>query len=138
MIRQVFLINDTVFIILVDGSWSCWSSWSKCSVTCGGGHYMRTRTCSNPSPAYGGDICLGLHTEEALCNTQPCPGTHTHIHLSDQRLSVNPSQVHCSFTFVSLGPSDSTHASLIYTQHRVHTHINTHQTGSQISCHCRF
>ncbi|KAG7225123.1 hypothetical protein INR49_014579 [Caranx melampygus] len=34
---------------------------------------MRTRTCSNPPPAYGGDICLGLHTEEALCNTQPCP-----------------------------------------------------------------
>ncbi|KAJ8279716.1 hypothetical protein COCON_G00067820 [Conger conger] len=57
----------------VDGSWSCWSPWSKCSVTCGGGHYMRTRTCSNPPPAYGGDICLGLHTEEALCNTQPCP-----------------------------------------------------------------
>uniref|UniRef100_A0A3B1J2C4 Sema domain-containing protein n=1 Tax=Astyanax mexicanus TaxID=7994 RepID=A0A3B1J2C4_ASTMX len=57
----------------VDGSWSCWSPWSKCSVTCGGGHYIRTRTCSNPPPAYGGDICLGLHTEEALCNTQPCP-----------------------------------------------------------------
>uniref|UniRef100_A0A8C4X5W9 Sema domain-containing protein n=1 Tax=Erpetoichthys calabaricus TaxID=27687 RepID=A0A8C4X5W9_ERPCA len=57
----------------VDGDWSCWSTWSKCSVTCGGGHYMRTRTCTNPAPAYGGDICLGLHTEEALCNTQPCP-----------------------------------------------------------------
>ncbi|XP_077591911.1 semaphorin-5A isoform X1 [Stigmatopora nigra] len=57
----------------VDGSWSCWSSWSKCSVTCGGGHYTRTRTCSNPSPAHGGDICLGLHTEEALCNTHACP-----------------------------------------------------------------
>lgn len=35
---------------------------------------MRTRSCTNPAPAYGGDICLGLHTEEALCNTQPCPG----------------------------------------------------------------
>ncbi|XP_072431618.1 semaphorin-5A isoform X1 [Chiloscyllium punctatum] len=56
-----------------DGGWSCWSSWSKCSVTCGGGHYMRTRSCNNPPPAYGGDICLGLHTEEALCNTQACP-----------------------------------------------------------------
>ncbi|KAG7255140.1 hypothetical protein CRUP_038349, partial [Coryphaenoides rupestris] len=32
-----------------------------------------TRSCSNPPPAHGGDICLGLHTEEALCNTQPCP-----------------------------------------------------------------
>ncbi|KFO38448.1 Semaphorin-5A [Fukomys damarensis] len=57
----------------VDGAWSCWSSWSQCSATCGGGHYMRTRSCTNPAPAYGGDICLGLHTEEALCNTQPCP-----------------------------------------------------------------
>uniref|UniRef100_A0A2K6A0K6 Semaphorin-5A n=1 Tax=Mandrillus leucophaeus TaxID=9568 RepID=A0A2K6A0K6_MANLE len=57
----------------VDGAWSCWSPWTKCSATCGGGHYMRTRSCSNPAPAYGGDICLGLHTEEALCNTQPCP-----------------------------------------------------------------
>nr|KAF6442212.1 semaphorin 5A [Rousettus aegyptiacus] len=57
----------------VDGMWSCWSPWSKCSATCGSGHYMRTRSCTNPAPAYGGDICLGLHTEEALCNTQPCP-----------------------------------------------------------------
>ncbi|XP_042320317.1 semaphorin-5A [Sceloporus undulatus] len=57
----------------VDGGWSCWSSWSKCSTTCGSGHYMRTRSCTNPAPAYGGDICLGLHTEEALCNTQQCP-----------------------------------------------------------------
>ncbi|XP_013361362.1 PREDICTED: semaphorin-5A isoform X2 [Chinchilla lanigera] len=57
----------------VDGGWSCWSSWSQCSATCGGGHHMRTRSCTNPAPAYGGDICLGLHTEEALCNTQPCP-----------------------------------------------------------------
>ncbi|XP_053103440.1 semaphorin-5A isoform X1 [Hemicordylus capensis] len=57
----------------VDGVWSCWSSWSKCSATCGSGHYMRTRSCTNPAPAYGGDICLGLHTEEALCNTQQCP-----------------------------------------------------------------
>ncbi|XP_035566283.1 semaphorin-5A isoform X9 [Canis lupus familiaris] len=57
----------------VDGVWSCWSPWSKCSATCGGGHYMRTRSCTNPAPAYGGDICLGLHTEEAVCNTDPCP-----------------------------------------------------------------
>ncbi|KAL3045585.1 hypothetical protein OYC64_013784 [Pagothenia borchgrevinki] len=56
----------------VSGSWSCWSSWSQCSASCGGGHYQRTRTCSNPPPASGGDICIGLHTEEALCNTHTC------------------------------------------------------------------
>lgn len=44
---------------------------------------MRTRSCTNPAPAYGGDICLGLHTEEALCNTQPCPGrANKHMQLS--------------------------------------------------------
>ncbi|XP_033957429.1 semaphorin-5B-like [Pseudochaenichthys georgianus] len=56
----------------VSGSWSCWSSWSQCSASCGGGHYQRTRTCSNPPPTSGGDICIGLHTEEALCNTHTC------------------------------------------------------------------
>jgi len=58
----------------VRGAWSCWSSWSQCSSSCGGGHYQRTRTCSNPPPASGGDICIGLHTEEALCNTHACEG----------------------------------------------------------------
>lgn len=63
----------------VNGAWSCWSSWSQCSSSCGGGHYQRTRTCSSPPPANGGDICIGLHTEEALCNTHPCEGTRTRI-----------------------------------------------------------
>lgn len=58
----------------VKGAWSCWSSWSQCSVGCGGGHYQRTRSCNSPSPANGGDICIGLHTEEALCNTHTCDG----------------------------------------------------------------
>ncbi|KAI2660787.1 Semaphorin-5B [Labeo rohita] len=56
----------------VNGAWACWSSWSQCSVPCGGGHYQRTRTCTSPTPANGGDICIGLHTEEALCNTHTC------------------------------------------------------------------
>ncbi|XP_038646008.1 semaphorin-5B isoform X1 [Scyliorhinus canicula] len=58
----------------VKGAWSCWSPWSLCSATCGGGHYQRTRTCTNPVPANNGDICIGLHTEEALCNTGSCEG----------------------------------------------------------------
>lgn len=60
--------------LAVKGAWSCWSSWSQCSVVCGGGHYQRTRTCTSPAPANGGDICIGLHTEEALCNTHTCDG----------------------------------------------------------------
>ncbi|KAL6456161.1 hypothetical protein MHYP_G00360120 [Metynnis hypsauchen] len=58
----------------VKGAWSCWSSWSECSTSCGGGNYQRSRSCSNPAPKHSGDICIGLHTEEALCNTQECEG----------------------------------------------------------------
>ncbi|XP_073929389.1 semaphorin-5B isoform X2 [Castor canadensis] len=57
----------------VRGAWSCWTSWSQCSASCGGGHYQRTRSCTSPAPSPGEDICLGLHTEEALCATQACP-----------------------------------------------------------------
>ncbi|CAM9369692.1 unnamed protein product [Lampetra planeri] len=56
----------------VNGGWSCWAPWSTCSATCGGGHRQRGRVCNEPVPSHGGDICLGLHTEESLCNTQPC------------------------------------------------------------------
>uniref|UniRef100_A0A4W5LY97 Uncharacterized protein n=1 Tax=Hucho hucho TaxID=62062 RepID=A0A4W5LY97_9TELE len=66
--------ENLVCVCPVKGAWSCWASWSHCSATCGGGHYQRTRTCSNPVPANGGDICIGLHTEEALCNTHTCEG----------------------------------------------------------------
>lgn len=64
-------------VCVVKGAWSCWSSWSQCSVPCGGGHYQRTRSCTNPAPALRGDICIGLHTEEALCNTHACQGKLT-------------------------------------------------------------
>lgn len=77
--------EDTVLFfhvcLTVNGAWSCWSSWSPCSAGCGGGHYQRTRSCSSPAPSSGGDICLGLHTEEALCNTHPCDGEVTCSHL---------------------------------------------------------
>ncbi|XP_049610538.1 semaphorin-5B isoform X3 [Syngnathus scovelli] len=58
----------------VSGAWSCWSTWTECTVSCGGGHFRRMRSCDNPPPANGGGICIGLHTEEALCNTHTCEG----------------------------------------------------------------
>ncbi len=46
-----------------------WSSWSTCSLTCGGG--TQTRTCTNPLPANVGAVCSGPSTQ--TCNTQACP-----------------------------------------------------------------
>jgi len=55
--------------------WGMWSSWSKCSQTCGGGQMVRTRKCTNNRP---GATCEsfgleGLEKQEGSCNPLPCP-----------------------------------------------------------------
>ena len=57
----------------INGGWSNFSSWPSCSVDCGGGTQVRTRSCNNPTPAYGGSYCSGSSTESSTCNTHPCP-----------------------------------------------------------------
>ncbi|XP_049593607.1 complement component C6 isoform X3 [Syngnathus scovelli] len=49
----------------VDGSWSCWGSWSRC------GAFMkrhRRRRCDNPAPLRGGQPCKGPDRDEELCH----------------------------------------------------------------------
>ena len=62
---------------IVDGMWTPWLDGS-CSTTCGDGTQTRTRMCSNPAPANGGEDCSGEATEEVDCNPQPCPGIIIH------------------------------------------------------------
>merc|ERR1719402_2201719 len=52
---------------MVNGAWS---SWGRCSKTCGSG--VRTRHCTNPSPANGGSWCSGASIQK--CKTRACPG----------------------------------------------------------------
>ncbi|KAM4861104.1 hemicentin-1 [Thomomys bottae] len=59
----------------VDGKWTTWTSWSACTVSCGGGTRQRTRDCSNPVPQYGGRRCEGSDIQTDFCNSDPCP-TH--------------------------------------------------------------
>ena len=35
---------------------------------------MRSRSCNNPAPAFGGADCVGSAQESQVCNTQSCPG----------------------------------------------------------------
>ena len=53
------------------GTFSDWSLWAdaECSVTCGGGHQKRTRTCSDPSRD---TACAGSSQQTQPCNTEPC------------------------------------------------------------------
>ena len=39
---------------------------------CGGGFHARSRSCTNPPPAYGGAMCVGQRQEVQECNVQPC------------------------------------------------------------------
>uniref|UniRef100_A0A3Q2CH68 SCO-spondin n=1 Tax=Cyprinodon variegatus TaxID=28743 RepID=A0A3Q2CH68_CYPVA len=56
----------------VDGSWTPWSVWSDCSVTCGRGTHVRTRACINPPPRNNGSHCSGPERETQSCLTPPC------------------------------------------------------------------
>ena len=60
----------------MNGSWSHWSQWQPCSLTCGGGHRTRTRTC-NSAPQYNGQDCPGTNISTESCNLQKCIGTFT-------------------------------------------------------------
>lgn len=67
--------NTEIFltIVIVNGNWALWGSWTSCSVTCGSGTQSRTRTCTDPAPANGGSTCSGNSTASQACNTQNCP-----------------------------------------------------------------
>ena len=61
--------------ILVDGGLSKWSKYSKCTKVCGGGTQFRTRSCTNPKPAFEGKKCSGVLLKETKqCNIGRCPG----------------------------------------------------------------
>lgn len=79
---------NTSFCILVDGGWSDFSSitWTgDCSTTCDFGieSGTKTRSCTNPSPAYGGKPCLGYSsaTETRECKLKECPSNVVFIYL---------------------------------------------------------
>ncbi|XP_038055676.1 uncharacterized protein LOC119727721 [Patiria miniata] len=57
----------------VDGSWSDWSDWGACTVTCGQGQRNRYRLCNNPPAANGGALCVGETIMSQLCNYGVCP-----------------------------------------------------------------
>lgn len=44
-----------------------------CSVSCGTGFKIRTRTCDNPLPKHGGQYCTGSGLESFNCS-QNCDG----------------------------------------------------------------
>jgi hypothetical protein len=52
----------------IPGGWGNWSEWGACSTQCGTGIMQRTRTCTNPSPAFGGAQCSGPTIDTTPCS----------------------------------------------------------------------
>jgi hypothetical protein len=49
-----------------------WNKWNSCSVSCGGGVRIRTRSCTNPKPGIHGKSCVGDPVQQDTCNNTDC------------------------------------------------------------------
>jgi len=62
--------DECTVALPLDGTWGSWSVWTKCGSDC---LKSKTRSCNNPSPAYGGQGCSGYRTISTLCSVGDCP-----------------------------------------------------------------
>ena len=78
-------VIQTINICFVAGevetpSWSCWSEWSTCTVTCGGpGKRSRERICRAGTADIGSQdvACTGTGIElDESCGSLDCPDPH--------------------------------------------------------------
>ena len=79
MYEDVFLLDckytyliKIISTIIVNGQWSKWGAFTKCTKTCSGGIRRRTRRCNNPAPKNGGKTCPGAAVQPQRCNTKAC------------------------------------------------------------------
>ena len=66
--------NCSLFCFAVNGGWSRWGAWGKCSKTCGVGYQQSKRYCNNPHPGYGGKKCTGSNIRTRACSVRSCAG----------------------------------------------------------------
>ena len=61
----------------IHGNWGSFGGFTTCDKSCGGGSQIRTRSCDNPAPKWGGNTCAGSATESRTCNTNKCSTSPT-------------------------------------------------------------
>ncbi|XP_065680092.1 uncharacterized protein LOC101235471 isoform X2 [Hydra vulgaris] len=88
-------IDDIVLsaVVLANNSWTTWSSYSDCSVSCGSGTSSRSRICYSPSNNLLTQGCIGNNTDVQICNRGNCSQScfvNTSIVCSNDSLLVNP------------------------------------------------
>ncbi|CAG2234180.1 unnamed protein product [Mytilus edulis] len=68
---------DVKYNCIRNGGWSNWNPSDSCPVSCGGGVWNVTRTCSKPFPNEIGRTCSGDEFDEQTCNTNNCIDQNT-------------------------------------------------------------
>ena len=91
--RQGSCVREGGYSSAIDGKWSSWGAWSNCPAECGStGVRVRTRSCSDPAPAYGGLYCRGSHEETKTCMGEACDtSTYSMFSREDQCKQLQPS-----------------------------------------------
>ncbi|XP_057298171.1 SCO-spondin-like isoform X3 [Hydractinia symbiolongicarpus] len=81
-----FLVNCPI-----NGGWSAWTESGSCSRTCGTGVIREVRSCTNPTPQFGGSTCVGTSQRQTKeCNTQRCPDICTIQNAGDNQIVFDP------------------------------------------------
>ena len=90
--RQASCVREGGYSSAIDGKWGSWGAWSNCPAECGStGIRVRTRSCSDPAPAYGGIYCRGSGEETKTCMGEACDTTYSIFSREDQCKQLQPS-----------------------------------------------
>ncbi len=81
LVLKVDRITNLMIVFIVDGGWSDWSSWTECDGRrCSGvnGFRIKSRSCSEPAPKYGGHMCQGdgVLRQKCYSTDETCPGKY--------------------------------------------------------------
>jgi hypothetical protein len=95
--EQSLPCNTALCVVVIDGGWSEWSAWGRCSNSCPGnvggdfsGIQTRTRACNNPPPSAGGASCVGTNSSTQPCNTNLCSAWPKRCAGSSSTLAAEP------------------------------------------------
>ena len=81
------------FLLAVDGGWSEWTDWLPCSTSCGTGHSVKHRQCTDPQPQHGGRECGSDNVQYKACKSSPCLGKQNTTTFFENRICNEISSV---------------------------------------------